>query len=640
MARHVGDIVFQALRSRTQWALFALAQAWLIWGQPAYAWTQIAAGGAHTCGIAEDAKVHCWGEGRFGQLGDGAEHARARPVLVPTLQNVVELSLGESHTCARTVEGQVHCFGRNHRGQLGDGSARDQSLPVRVEWLEDAVALTAGAHHNCAVRKAGDLVCWGDNRYGQLATPSRLPFHRRPVALSRLRDVVQIQAGLAHTCFLKQDGTVFCAGGNFAGQLATQLPFPSSKMRQITGLANVVEIGAGLLHTCARDVNGDVHCWGGPFQSDFRPQKQPALAPASALVVGGNLSCGADEHQLRCIEGSAVSPSDALALLLPTAPRPPVAGSPQEDARAISPSSLRAGHHHLCGLAAGDALCVGDNSAGQLADGTRGGLGTASPIFVRNIRANADLVFRAGKFCIREGADEACWGIEVSDTRPAPFCRRGDDTHIECQLQGGWSVVTDGTKIRHVVGGDRFGCWLDAPGNVYCLGESMQGELGNGALMAQSREPLWVPGLKQVTQVVAGRDFVCALEVSGQVKCWGAGLLGQLGTGRYRSSPEPVEVLGLRDVEEMSAGRAFVCARRQNGDVYCWGDLFSGPEATPRILDVGARVIQLLSSDASTCARSADERIFCWGRGNRGELGQKTPLQRARWTPVVGLHAP
>ena len=642
METRVCDFVFRACPATSRLVVFALLYVWLGFSNPAHAWTQIAAGGMHTCGISEDATVHCWGEGRYGQLGDGAEHARARPVQIPMLKNVVELALGESHSCARTSDGNVYCFGRNHRGQLGDGSARDQSLPVRVAWLKDAVGLAAGANHNCALRKAGDVLCWGDNRYRQLATPSRLPFHRRPVALQRLRNVIQVQAGLAHTCFLKQNGRVFCAGGNFAGQLAATSRFPSARALQIGDLSNLVEIGAGLLHTCARNVQGDVHCWGGHFQTANQPQRQPELSPASALVVGGEMSCGVREIQqeLRCI-GRDLRPVSRSLLLSTTKVPTSTAALPTETAGAvISPPSLKAGTHHLCGLAAGSAHCLGDNSAGQLADGTRGGLGTASPLYVRNTDTSASLFARDGRFCTHAQKDDSCWGIGRQAPLPEPFCRRDSGSRIECRLRNGWQGVTDGTKVRQAVGGDRFGCWLDTPGNVYCLGESMQGELGNGELQASSPLPLWVPGLKQVTQIVAGRDFVCALEVLGHVKCWGSGLLGQLGTGRYRSSPEPVDVAGLRDVEEISAGRAHVCARGQNGDVHCWGNLFSGPEATPRLMDMNARVIQLVSSDASTCARSADDRVFCWGRGSRGELGQTKPMHHEHWTKVIGPYSP
>lgn len=604
----------------------------------ARALTQVAVGDAHTCGISVEGHVYCWGEGRFGQLGDGAEQARARPVQVPHLSDVEELALGESHSCARTASGEVYCFGRNHRGQLGDGSARDQSLPVRVAWIKDAIGLAAGARHNCATLRSGRVACWGDNHYGQLATPSRLPFHRRPLALPDLHDVVQIQAGLAHTCFLTRDGNVRCAGGNYAGQLAADSPFPSAKALSIRGLPHVVEIGAGLVHTCARDVGGNIHCWGGNFPNGAQPALYTALSPASGLVVGGRLTCGTQEHILRC-EGpdSAVATgSHSLEVHMPTIDMQGTQGGGQATIT-LSPSSLRAGSFHLCGLADGEAYCLGENSAGQLGDGTRGGLGSSMPLLVQNAKSNSTIRVRDGRFCVGLPDAENCWGPPGPSPLPPPFCRFDEDREVECHLQGEWSRVAEGAKVRQVAGGDRFGCWLDTQGNVFCIGQGLQGELGNGQLAVATTSPLWVPGLKQVTQLSAGRDFVCALEVIGQVKCWGSGLQGQLGTGMYRSSPQPVDVRISRDVEELSAGRSHICARRQNGEAWCWGEFYSGPEAIPRKLQLDARVIQLASHDATTCTRSADERIFCWGRGKRGELGQKNPLRRDTWHAVVGL---
>lgn len=285
----------------------------------------------------------------------------------------------------------------------------------------------------------------------------------------------------------------------------------------------------------------------------------------------------------------------------------------------------------------GQPYCMGANHAGQLGDGTRGGLGITQPLFVKKTQPNSSLVVQEGRFCVRNPSRTSCWGPDVSRRIPSPFCRLGDDGQVECKTGDPWQQLTTDAKIHQVVGGDRFGCWLDAQGNVYCVGQGLQGELGNGELTASTTAPLWIPGLKQAAQLAAGQDFVCALEVIGNMKCWGSGLRGQLGTGRYRSSPQPVEVSVLQDVEEISAGRAHMCARRQNGQVWCWGDLYSGAEGTPRLLSLDARVIQLASQDGTTCARSADDRIYCWGKGSQGELGQPQPLQREAWTAVVGL---
>lgn len=43
----------------------------------------VSVGFSHVCGMAKDGGIYCWGNGRYGQLGDGATDARITPELVP-----------------------------------------------------------------------------------------------------------------------------------------------------------------------------------------------------------------------------------------------------------------------------------------------------------------------------------------------------------------------------------------------------------------------------------------------------------------------------------------------------------------------------------------------------------------------------
>ena len=44
--------------------------------------TSLSAGFAHTCGIAQDDRLWCWGRNEYGQLGDGSNASGATPVAV------------------------------------------------------------------------------------------------------------------------------------------------------------------------------------------------------------------------------------------------------------------------------------------------------------------------------------------------------------------------------------------------------------------------------------------------------------------------------------------------------------------------------------------------------------------------------
>jgi len=43
---------------------------------------QLSAGASHGCGVTPEGRAYCWGDNRFGQLGDGTQVQRLVPVPV------------------------------------------------------------------------------------------------------------------------------------------------------------------------------------------------------------------------------------------------------------------------------------------------------------------------------------------------------------------------------------------------------------------------------------------------------------------------------------------------------------------------------------------------------------------------------
>src|SRR5262249_53633031 len=63
--------------------------------------TKLTALRRHTCLLAEDGKVWCWGDNNFGELGDGSTTNRSNPVLVQGLPSpAIDVSAGYNKTCA------------------------------------------------------------------------------------------------------------------------------------------------------------------------------------------------------------------------------------------------------------------------------------------------------------------------------------------------------------------------------------------------------------------------------------------------------------------------------------------------------------------------------------------------------------
>jgi alpha-tubulin suppressor-like RCC1 family protein len=227
-------------------------------------------GETHACVRLVSGDVWCWGENLKGQLGDGTLGNQPMPVPLPSLgTDVAEMAIGDGHTCALKVDGSLLCWGDDGAGALGDGTTVDQKTPLAITSLGTGVAhVTAGNFHTCALMKTGSVMCWGDNGYGQVnptasnqTCPSVAACLPTPTVLTELgTTVAQVSAGSSHTCARMADGSVFCWGATFDGQLSDG-PMVGPLV-QVAGPGSAVDVQAGQDSSCMRKTDGSVVCWG------------------------------------------------------------------------------------------------------------------------------------------------------------------------------------------------------------------------------------------------------------------------------------------------------------------------------------------------------------------------------------------
>lgn len=199
---------------------------------------QISVGYDHACALTKDGHVKCWGDGKTGQLGNGANKASPYAVDVITatsklLDNVVQISAGSNHTCALTKSGHVKCWGDGEIGQLGNGDSKNSNIAVDVTTASGKLAnikqVGAGVTHTCALTNTGHVKCWGAGKAGQMGTGidgvdegRKSPVDVTSVASSGhelLANITQIAVGGVHSCALTNTGQVKCWGSGKEGQL-------------------------------------------------------------------------------------------------------------------------------------------------------------------------------------------------------------------------------------------------------------------------------------------------------------------------------------------------------------------------------------------------------------------------------------
>lgn len=243
------------------------------------------------CALPGDGTVECWGEAFGGRLGTDfdatAESASSEPVTIAGLSDAVGLATGTGASCAVLGDGSVRCWGHNATGLLGtfddSGLPAESATPLEVPGLTE-ISKVSMYWHACALKIDGTVWCWGDNYSGQLGAGFATPV-AAPLQVEGLSGVADIAVGGGFTCVLLSDETVACWGSNSYGQLgdglATDNPVPTA----IPGLTAVKSIGAGFGHACALHTSGQVTCWG--LNSAGQLGDGAELAPGTVGVSGG-----------------------------------------------------------------------------------------------------------------------------------------------------------------------------------------------------------------------------------------------------------------------------------------------------------------------------------------------------------------
>lgn len=143
----------------------------------------IGLGNYHACWINADTSISCAGANYHGQMGNGSgndflgvDQQTPGPVLADAttpFMNAVELAAGGAMTCARTTDGHVWCWGDNKYGQIGEGAPTPYPSQVldaaTFKPLEHADHLVAKYAHICAHTTDAGWKCWGRGSSGELS---------------------------------------------------------------------------------------------------------------------------------------------------------------------------------------------------------------------------------------------------------------------------------------------------------------------------------------------------------------------------------------------------------------------------------------------------------------------------------------
>jgi len=642
----------------------------------------VRAGVQFSLALKSDGTVLAWG-GNTGSLGDGTTIQRLTPVQTSGLgpgSGVIAIANGTAHSLALKSDGTVLSWGANPNGQLGDGGNTQRNSPVQVMGLgpgSGVIAIAASGTVSAALKSDGTMLAWGNNSFGQLGDGTTTQ-RTAPVQVTGLgpgSGVVAISTG-AHSMALKSDGTVLAWGANANGQVGDGTTTNRSVPVQVTGLgagSGVVAIAGGGngAHALALKSDGTVLAWGanaagqlgdGTTTNRLTPVAVPGLGDVAAIDIGAN-------H-------SVARKTDGTALAWGSNGNGQLGDGTFQGSRTIvetvglgagsDVTALTGGFTHSLALKSdGTVLAFGANGNGQLGDGTTDN--AFVPVPVSGLGPGSGVTAIAGgaggagghSLAIKSDGTVLAWGLNVNG-------QLGDGTMAQKTTPVQVSGLGPGSGVVAVAaGGNNFSLALKSDGTVLAWGFNVNGQLGDGTMMARTT-PVQVSGLGPGSGVVAiaAGNHGLALKSDGTVLAWGGNVFGQLGDGTTVQKTAPVQVSGLgpgSGVVAIAAAGQYSLALKSDGTVLAWGSNSSGQlgdgtttsSLTPiPATALGTTVVTAIETDRasgstgpSTFVLTSGGAVLGFGSNATGQLGdgtfetRVTPIQIGDLGPGSGVTA-
>lgn len=443
------------LRYKERWAFASPADAWGRKGREQF--VTLAAGQSTTCGITQrdgkfsEGRTYCWGANgdALGLGGFELEHfigaVMPTPVAIPREAGYFHTLARSSLTvCAVAANSKAYCWGNGGGGALGNGASTDSDTPVEVQMDDDfegwKAVVPGGASSNaattCGISKSGKGYCWGNNSYGQLGIGSvggnyNTPQETVMPAGETWRTIYANPEwdSTSHVCAITTSGRPYCWGGNNYGQSGLGSGVSSASVpTEVLVPAGVLftSLSIGSRYTCGVGSDSQLYCWGqnhyGTLGDGTKTnRKTPIVVPPQGgasgytqVVTRSSSTCAlANDGEAYCWGQNSLGQLGDGTFTERLSP-----ARVQKPADVPAWESIHSFGHTTCAMYQGEPWCWGRNTFGQAGAGS------------------SDNLNEPAKVVMPKGVDRLTLYDNVHSGFNNHVCGIGDDGHAYCWGQG------------------------------------------------------------------------------------------------------------------------------------------------------------------------------------------------------------
>ena len=570
-------------------------------------YADVCTGGSHGCGITTLGDLKCWGNNSSGQVGKGFAGSQTTPIVIDSGTKYSSVSCGNIINCGITTASDLKCWGENSNNFLGVSTGGDALSPTVIDAGVKYSKVSAGWTAICGITDQGDAKCWGSNSSGEVGIGS-LSVTYAPTMISSSEKFKDISAKgnstISESCGITNSQKLYCWGrGNVTPQLKGEgVDFQSIKLGE-NSRCTIANQGA---------LSGVLRCDLETVKSVLSPKQLLTNETVEKMNLGhGDRFCRINNKKLICnLEAAgasaitfdqssnytAVSSSGGTICALTEQNKIKCFGSNSSggigDGTIVNKAEpvlidvstsykfISVGDDHTCAITMNNKLkCWGVNSAGQIGDGTT----TQRLVPVDVDSMNDYLTVSAGvKYtCAITIANRLkCWGDNT-------FGQLGDNTTTQRLVPTNVNSVLTFKSVsaarapNNGLSSQTHTCAISQADDLYCWGDNTYYQLGDGTNV-QSLSPLVIDSGTKYSKVLTSAKrlffstsysdaYSCGLTLTGQIKCWGENIKGQLGMGDFLSKTLPTSINSVSTYKDFSVGGFMVCAQRSDNLLQCWG---------------------------------------------------------------------